>query len=110
MSLDEGIKALISYRLESAREKLSAAEDLLEKRHYKDSVSRSYSPSRPPNVENTPCNPVEPYALSKYNAELRAIEIARESEMALTILRLATLYGEGDILSLCGFRRRRLCF
>ena len=42
MSLDESIKALISYRLESAREKLSAAEDLLEKRHYKDSVSRSY--------------------------------------------------------------------
>jgi Nucleoside-diphosphate-sugar epimerases len=46
--------------------------------------------------ENHPCNPVGPYALSKYNAELRAIEIARESGMALTILRLATLYGEGD--------------
>ncbi|KAF0159682.1 MAG: NAD dependent epimerase/dehydratase family [Syntrophaceae bacterium] len=46
--------------------------------------------------ENTLCNPVGPYALSKYNAELRAIEIARESGMALTILRLATLYGEGD--------------
>jgi len=46
--------------------------------------------------ENTPCNPVGPYALSKYNAEMRAIEIARESGMALTILRLATLYGEGD--------------
>lgn len=46
--------------------------------------------------ENTPCNPVGPYALSKYNAELRAIEIARESRMALTILRLATLYGEED--------------
>jgi nucleoside-diphosphate-sugar epimerase len=46
--------------------------------------------------ENTPCSPVGPYALSKYNAELQAIEIARESRMALTILRLATLYGEGD--------------
>ena len=46
--------------------------------------------------ESTPCNPVGPYALSKYHAELRAIEIARESGMALTILRLATLYGEGD--------------
>jgi nucleoside-diphosphate-sugar epimerase len=46
--------------------------------------------------ENTPCNPVGPYALSKYNAELCAIEIARKSGMALTILRLATLYGEGD--------------
>jgi len=42
MSLDESINALISYRLESAREKLSAAEELCEKRHYKDSVSRSY--------------------------------------------------------------------
>ena len=40
MSLDESIKALIAYRMESAREKLSAAEDFLEKRHYKDSVSR----------------------------------------------------------------------
>jgi nucleoside-diphosphate-sugar epimerase len=46
--------------------------------------------------ENTPCNPVGPYALSKYNAELRAIEIATEAGMAVTILRLATLYGEGD--------------
>jgi nucleoside-diphosphate-sugar epimerase len=46
--------------------------------------------------ENTQCNPVGPYALSKYNAELCAIEIARKSGMALTILRLATLYGEGD--------------
>ena len=49
-----------------------------------------------PNDENTPCNPVGPYALSKYNAELRAIEIARVSGMALAILRLATLYGEGN--------------
>jgi nucleoside-diphosphate-sugar epimerase len=46
--------------------------------------------------ETAACNPVGPYALSKYNAELRAIEIVRESGMALTILRLATLYGEGD--------------
>ena len=46
--------------------------------------------------ENHPCNPVGPYALSKYNAELRAVEIARKSGIALTILRLATLYGEGD--------------
>jgi hypothetical protein len=46
MSLDESIKALISYRLESAREKLSAAEDLLEKRHYKDSVSRLRIPAQ----------------------------------------------------------------
>jgi uncharacterized protein (UPF0332 family) len=42
MILDDSSKALVSYRLESAREKLSAAEDLFEKCHYKDSVSRSY--------------------------------------------------------------------
>jgi len=40
--LDDHNKALVSYRLESAREKLSAAVDLFEKHHYKDSVSRSY--------------------------------------------------------------------
>jgi uncharacterized protein (UPF0332 family) len=41
MILDDRSKSLASYRLESAREKLSAAEDLFEKCHYKDSVSRS---------------------------------------------------------------------
>ena len=46
--------------------------------------------------EGVSCNPVGPYALSKYNAEMRAIEIARESRMVLTVLRLATLYGEED--------------
>lgn len=47
-------------------------------------------------AEETPCNPVGPYALSKYNAEQRAQEIAQKVGMSLTILRLATLYGEGD--------------
>lgn len=46
--------------------------------------------------EETPCNPVGPYALSKYNAEQRAQKIAQKVGMSLTILRLATLYGEGD--------------
>lgn len=46
--------------------------------------------------ENSSCYPQGPYAQSKYQAEQRAIEIANESSMALTILRLATLYGEGD--------------
>ncbi|MFZ2406557.1 MAG: NAD-dependent epimerase/dehydratase family protein [Methylobacter sp.] len=46
--------------------------------------------------EKRSCKPVGPYALSKYNAELRATEIAKKSGMPLTILRLATLYGEGD--------------
>lgn len=38
---DKG-KALILYRLESAKEKLKAAVDLLENGDYKDSVSRAY--------------------------------------------------------------------
>ncbi len=46
--------------------------------------------------EKTPCCPDGPYARSKYNAELRAIEIAHKSNTALTVLRLATLYGEED--------------
>jgi len=46
--------------------------------------------------ENELCLPVGPYAQSKYNAELRAIEAARDTGMSLTILRFATLYGEGD--------------
>jgi len=46
--------------------------------------------------EKRSCNPVGPYAQSKYNAELRVTEIAQKSGMALTIFRLATLYGEGD--------------
>ena len=47
-------------------------------------------------AEDAPCQPVGPYAVSKYNAELRVAEIAEKTGMALTILRLATLYGEGD--------------
>jgi len=46
--------------------------------------------------EQMPCDPVGTYAQSKYNAELCATKIARKSGMALTIFRLATLYGEGD--------------
>lgn len=46
--------------------------------------------------ESASCCPEGPYAQSKYQAEQRAIEIAEASGMALTILRLATLYGEGD--------------
>ena len=46
--------------------------------------------------ETDSCRPEGKYAKSKYQAELRATEIAKGSGMALTILRLATLYGEGD--------------
>lgn len=46
--------------------------------------------------ENVPCSPVGPYAISKYEAELGAREIAERTGMVLTIMRLSTLYGEGD--------------
>jgi uncharacterized protein (UPF0332 family) len=42
MNPDDQTRSLVLYRLESAKEKLRAAEDLFEKGHYKDSVSRSY--------------------------------------------------------------------
>ena len=46
--------------------------------------------------EAAPCHPQGPYAESKWQAEQRAIEIAGAAGLNLTILRLATLYGEGD--------------
>ncbi len=46
--------------------------------------------------EQTPCRPLEAYARSKFEAEQRAIEIFKNTETCLTILRLATVYGEGD--------------
>ena len=46
--------------------------------------------------ESALCRPEGPYAGSKYQAELHAIEVAKQSGMNLTILRLATAYGEGD--------------
>ncbi len=39
---DNKKETLVSYRLESAKEKLKSAKDLFEKCDYKDSVSRSY--------------------------------------------------------------------
>ena len=55
-----------------------------------------YGGSRPDYDENVPCYPKGPYAESKWRAEERAREIAQIGGMQLTILRLATLYGEGD--------------
>lgn len=46
--------------------------------------------------ENTVCDPEGPYAESKLGAERCTIEIAKASGMHVTILRLATAYGEGD--------------
>ena len=42
------------------------------------------------------CCPQEPYGQSKYEAEQRSVELAKGSGRNLTILRLATVYGEED--------------
>lgn len=46
--------------------------------------------------EEHPCSPVGPYAASKHRAELAAYRHADQTRMALSVLRLATVYGEGD--------------
>lgn len=47
-------------------------------------------------AENAPCHPRGPYAQSKLEAEQEAIRAVRTTDMAMTVLRVATLYGEGD--------------
>jgi UDP-4-keto-D-FucNAc 4-reductase len=46
--------------------------------------------------ENANCHPEGPYAESKYLAEQRALEMAGETHLDLTVLRLGTAYGGGD--------------
>ena len=46
--------------------------------------------------ENAPCNPQGPYAISKWRGELRAAERMAKARNSLSILRFATIYGEGD--------------
>lgn len=46
--------------------------------------------------EAAECHPEGPYAESKWQAERRLIELCQKEGMKLTILRLATLYGEED--------------
>ena len=46
--------------------------------------------------ENEPCFPKGDYAISKLKAEELAVKICLENNIALTILRLATVIGEGD--------------
>lgn len=46
--------------------------------------------------EAEPCNPKSEYALSKLKAEETAVKFCRENNIALTILRLATVIGEDD--------------
>jgi nucleoside-diphosphate-sugar epimerase len=46
--------------------------------------------------ESVPCHPQGPYAISKWHGELRATERIAKGHGSLTILRFATIYGEGD--------------
>jgi nucleoside-diphosphate-sugar epimerase len=55
-----------------------------------------YGPGATVRNEQVACAPDTPYGLSKLEAEHRIRELAREADMRLTILRLATIYGEGD--------------
>jgi nucleoside-diphosphate-sugar epimerase len=47
--------------------------------------------------ETAPCYPQSYYAMSKLLGEQRAIELMANSQGSLRILRLATIYGEGDL-------------
>lgn len=56
-----------------------------------------YGDGKPsPCDEEAACEPSGDYAASKHGAEIAAREVCRENGMDLTILRLATVYGEGD--------------
>src|SRR5258708_2001641 len=46
--------------------------------------------------ESSPCQPQGPYAVSKWKGELRASDRVANSSASLTILRMATIFGEGD--------------
>ena len=46
--------------------------------------------------EDSPCEPMGYYATSKYRGELAVREVCDRYAMPLVILRMATLYGEGD--------------
>jgi UDP-glucose 4-epimerase len=57
-----------------------------------------YGDGKPnPTDEEFKCDPSGLYAVSKYEAELAAREICELNGITLTILRLATVYGPGDV-------------
>ncbi len=57
-----------------------------------------YGEDKPnPCGEEVECRPKGDYAVSKLRAESAAEEICREQNIDLAILRLATVYGEGDV-------------
>jgi nucleoside-diphosphate-sugar epimerase len=60
------------------------------------SVSVYGSQITSPVPDDAPCHPVGPYAESKWQSEKVAMDIADQTGMGLTILRMATIYGEHD--------------
>jgi UDP-glucose 4-epimerase len=57
-----------------------------------------YGDGKPnPTDEGVLCEPAGPYAVSKYEAELAAQDICQSNNIDLAILRLATVYGPGDV-------------
>jgi UDP-glucose 4-epimerase len=57
-----------------------------------------YGDGKPnPCTEDFPCAPSGDYAESKLGAEVVATAICRKAGIDLTVLRLATVYGEGDV-------------
>lgn len=60
------------------------------------SSSGVYGPAQQVRDETSLCNPVGPYAESKLAGEHVAIEVAKSTQMRLSIARMTTLYGSGD--------------
>lgn len=75
---------------------LAAAEAGVEHFVHISSVSVYGRQTGGPPDEEAECHPEGPYAESKYHAELKARQAAETRGMRLTVLRLATVYGEGD--------------
>jgi UDP-glucose 4-epimerase len=60
------------------------------------SVSVYGSPGAAMVDESFACRPTGPYAVSKYEGEAAAVAMTKGSQTRLSILRPATIYGEGD--------------
>ena len=93
----EGVRALFAVNVD-ATEMLARAAVAAQIEHFVliSSVAVYGVHSSTPCVETTVCHPVDPYAKSKYEAEQAVIRSVRQSNMRVTILRLATVFGERD--------------
>jgi len=62
-----------------------------------------------PLTESFPCNPLEPYGLSKLKAEIELLKLSQNSDMKVVILRPPLIYGpgvKGNLASLIRLVRR----